>query len=352
MKTFILEQAVGKLISLLVIFPLMAIPLCPMVIGQESGNTDPETTRVREMIRKAWQEAGQFTKVGGEIKDETHPIRKLAKVLWQYREQNPGTPASAVATAEALRLMVYSDQINEALTRAAALSPDDGAWKYLITVLLEAADITRDYTAFLTQAGALLQQFKDKTLKTQTLLAMGMAYEGKGENILAKSCFEAVIAENPGSPQAAEAKQRISIVDSVGLGQTAPIFTARSTDGKDIKLSDYRGKVVILEFWATWCTTCVRKIPLVKELYNKNKDKGVVIIGVSLDNDAKALQAMVTKQGISWPQIRTGEEGELTKLFDVKGLPTYYVLDRSGKITARKIPTKQLSQVISETLQK
>lgn len=89
---------------------------------------------------------------------------------------------------------------------------------------------------------------------------------------------------------------------------------------------------------------------MLKELQTKYKD--LAIIGISLDQDAQALQNAVASRTISWPQIRDGREGPIAKLFNVKGTPTYYVIDRSGKIAAKDIPGKKLGEVVAEVLRK
>ena len=94
------------------------------------------------------------------------------------------------------------------------------------------------------------------------------------------------------------------------------------------------------------------EVPLLKELYAQYKDQGLVMVGISLDEDPKALQDMVTSKGITWPQIRDGGEGNLVKLFNVKGTPTYYVLDRDGKIAAKRLPAEKLSGTIAVLLKK
>jgi peroxiredoxin len=95
----------------------------------------------------------------------------------------------------------------------------------------------------------------------------------------------------------------------------------------------------------------VGEVPLLKDLYAKYRDQGLVIVGVSLDEDPKALQEMVSSKGVTWPQVRDAE-GAIVKLFNVKGTPTYYVLDRDGKIAAKRIPAQELSGAITNLLKK
>lgn len=93
------------------------------------------------------------------------------------------------------------------------------------------------------------------------------------------------------------------------------------------------------------------EVPLLKELYAKHKDQGVVVIGISLDDELKPLQEMVASKGMTWPQIHDAD-GSLVKLFNVKGTPTYFLIDREGKIVAKNIPMKKLDSAIDELLKK
>ena len=94
------------------------------------------------------------------------------------------------------------------------------------------------------------------------------------------------------------------------------------------------------------------EVPLLKELYAQYKDQGVVVVGISLDEDVKPVQEMVASKGMSWPQVSDGDE-TLRKLFNVKGTPTYYLLDRDGKIAAKNLPSfKKLSAAIDDLLKK
>jgi peroxiredoxin len=95
----------------------------------------------------------------------------------------------------------------------------------------------------------------------------------------------------------------------------------------------------------------VGEAPLLKELYAQYKDQGVTIVGISLDEDIKPVQEMVTSKGMSWPQWSDADK-KIRKLFNVKGTPTYYLLDRDGKIAAKDIPFKKLSDAIIELLKR
>ena len=96
----------------------------------------------------------------------------------------------------------------------------------------------------------------------------------------------------------------------------------------------------------------MEEVPLLKELYAQYKDQGVVVVGISLDEDVKPVREMVTSKGISWPQVSDADK-TLQKLFNVKGTPTYYLLDRDGKIAAKGLPSfKKLNSAIDVLLKK
>ena len=93
------------------------------------------------------------------------------------------------------------------------------------------------------------------------------------------------------------------------------------------------------------------EVPLLKELYAQHLDQGVVVVGISLDDELKPLQEMVRSLGMSWAQIHDADKS-LVKLFNVKGTPTYYLIDREGKIVAKEIPMKRLGSAIDDLLKK
>jgi peroxiredoxin len=96
----------------------------------------------------------------------------------------------------------------------------------------------------------------------------------------------------------------------------------------------------------------VGEVPLLKELYEQRKDQGVVVVGISLDEELKPLQEMVSSKEISWPQVWDSDE-TVRKLFNVKGTPSYYVLDREGKIVGKDLSSfKRVSGLIEDLLKK
>lgn len=118
-------------------------------------------------------------------------------------------------------------------------------------------------------------------------------------------------------------------------GQPAPSLTFKSPDNKEISLASLRGKPVIVEFWATWCLPCVASMPQMAELYRQTKDKGLVLISVDEDEDAKTAADFLAKKNNSWPNFH--DSGDIKKAFSQTALPYTILIDPQGKIVFCKI---------------
>jgi peroxiredoxin len=113
--------------------------------------------------------------------------------------------------------------------------------------------------------------------------------------------------------------------------KTAPAFTLSDSKGASVKLSDYKGKVVVLDFWATWCEGCKVEIPWYIEFQNKYKEEGLSVVGVSMDDDGwKSVKPFLAENKINYPIVIGNSD--LGTQFGVTALPVTLLIDRNGKI--------------------
>lgn len=138
-----------------------------------------------------------------------------------------------------------------------------------------------------------------------------------------------------------------SSVTTTRTNDLALDFTLKLTDGKDIKLSDHKGKIVIIDFWATWCPPCRRGIPDLVEIQKKYQ-KEVLIIGISLDNETKPdVVPFIKKFGINYP-VAYGTTEVVEAFGNIEAIPTSFIIDKSGQIVDKHIGLVDKSAYINK----
>lgn len=136
------------------------------------------------------------------------------------------------------------------------------------------------------------------------------------------------------------------------IGAAPPQIAGTSLDGKPRSLASYRGRVVLLDFWATWCDPCIAELPNLKSNYAKYHAKGFDILGVSLDEDKETLANFVEKRDVIWPQLFDGKawKGENATRYGVTAIPFTLLIGRDGKIAAVNPRGSQLETAIRKAL--
>ncbi len=126
----------------------------------------------------------------------------------------------------------------------------------------------------------------------------------------------------------------ISQAELLFVNTKPPTIKFTAVDGTKFDLAQWRGKVVLVDFWATWCPPCRREVPTIVAAYRKLHDKGFEVVGISLDQSKEQLMVFTKNNGMPWPQYFDGKgwENELSTRFHIEGLPTMWLLDKQGRI--------------------
>lgn len=138
----------------------------------------------------------------------------------------------------------------------------------------------------------------------------------------------------------------------LAVGQPAPDFSSLTPDNKPVKLSDFKGKYTLVDFWASWCVPCRQENPNIVKQYQAYKDKGFTVLGVSLDGNPGAWMRAIKDDGLEWTQVSDLQQwgSEVVGLYRIQAIPASYLLDPEGIIIAKNLRGDELGSFLKKTL--
>ena len=254
------------------------------------------------------------------------------------------TPAAHAADAK----MELQDLVAKVKTKLqsghateADLAPEFGAFDALLT---EHQGEKTDDVANILLVKALLyaQVYQDGPKATASLQQLKTNYPNTTPGKQADAAIAALARQAQGE----------NVKRSLVVGTVFPGFQETDVDGKPLSVASEKGKVVLIDFWATWCGPCVQELPNVLKAYGQYHAKGFDIIGVSLDQDKAKLASFTKEKQMTWPQYCDGKgwESKLATTYGITSIPATYLLGRDGKIIGKDLRGDALEAAVKAAL--
>ena len=166
---------------------------------------------------------------------------------------------------------------------------------------------------------------------TTTHYALGISFAHLHQDDAARAEFSTFLASDTVTPSAHQRAQRFLDRVELARARMAPAFSVTALDGQPISLDSFAGKVVLIDFWATWCGPCREALPHIRDIAHRFQEQPLVVISVSLDKDENKWKEFVAKNKMTWLQYRDGGfEGPIARAFNVNAIPSTFTIDADG----------------------
>jgi thiol-disulfide isomerase/thioredoxin len=305
---------------------------------------------------KVLQEAHDFA-----AKYPGDPHAASATMLWIQLAGHMNRAGLAGAPSDA-EIAQVSDQLASDKNAPAGLRAEIRA-KQVLQAIQQAAqssgDTSKQWAAIDDRFAAMTKEFgPDASLDGQTPLIPSLqqeevlALESAGETPVTKAELQR-LTQNSQPEIAAQAVKALDHFKLLAQLKTKPLdlkYTA--ADGREVDVAKLRGKVVLVDFWATWCPPCVAEVPKIVEAFQKHHSQGFEIVGVSLDQDKDAMTSFTARKGMSWPQYFDGQkwDNKISSSFGVDEVPQMWLLDKKGMLVATTDSIESIAPQISQLL--
>lgn len=211
----------------------------------------------------------------------------------------------------------------------------------------------------------LIRDYPYSSYISESLLNLGLAYDNVGKHDQADQTYNKLISDRRFSgSKNVEAAQQLLATDRTArkgalselsapnpldkfIGKPAIDFKVTDLNGEALSLEKYRGKIILLDFWATWCPPCIQEMPHLKQTYAKFKNQGFIILGISVDRGLAPLKSFVSEENITWPQ-HFDNGGQIAKMYNLTHIPTTFLIDGKGIVQAVNLKGNALEAAVAQ----
>lgn len=306
--------------------------------AEDSSDQSKTISRRTELLE-------QIAAGAGSPEEKAQWLRQLADTV--SAAVQAGIYDDGAERLKALEEKLTSDSADETL--AAYVKFRRLTAEYGLALQAPRPDFTKIQTHWLENLKKYVDEYPSSPDTVEAMLQLAMAEEFAGQDDEARRWFEKIVQDFPDTPTA---KKAAGAVTRLGVAGKVLDLKGTGLNGKTVDLAQYRKKVVLVQYWATWCEPALEVMDQIKELQAKYGKDGLVIIGVSLDNKKQDLEKYLKKNALPWTQIFEpgGLESRLANEMGILTLPTMILVDQKGKVVNRNIHITEIDKEVKSLL--
>lgn len=320
-----------------------------LVLAVRAGDDKKEEKKPGEVFKGIMEEGVKKFRAAKEDSEKQKILKSLAGELVTFAEKNAKAPEAVQALMTIVAGMPLTDDSKDGpKAKAMALLKKDHMSSPAIARMIPQLGMANGMgiVGFLKE---YLAQSKEKAARLGAVKALLGACENTMTGSEDQKVVEAARKEMAEARKLLETEFKGQVKD-LFIGAKMPELTSKDLNDKDVKLSDLKGKVVVVDIWATWCGPCVAMIPHSRELVKRMKDKPFALVSISFDEKKETVTGFLEKNEMPWTHWFNGRDGMIGKELEIQFFPTIYVVDAKGVIRYKNVREKQLDKAVDSLI--